>query len=310
MMQDNSVPAEWWGEASAMAAFVLNRTPVSSLSYLAPLSKWDLSISLNLTGLHPFGCTVIMNSPKAWRKSKINPTGIVCMLVGIQEGHHSYCLFDPKTKSIYISHDCIFKDREAFWPSHSTSALVTSKDPLLLPSIPAFYFSFQNYQIPAGKSKNVLSVPGEGSSGDISANPEVIPIQDTTSPSYDLKPPTQLGEDSAPPLPDQPESNLPDTPMLAKDNNPLPKGWVYDNVTSKAPKDVDSSISRGNIVSGGQFRKPPNHFASAVINNTPHTFKEAMASSKSNAWMAAIQNEFSSLEQHGVLEEVKLCEGL
>ncbi|MBW0540383.1 hypothetical protein O181_080098 [Austropuccinia psidii MF-1] len=76
MMQDNSVPAECWGEASAMAAFVLNRTPVSSLNFLAPLSKWDLSISLNFTGLHPFGCTVIMNSPKAWRKSKVNPTGI------------------------------------------------------------------------------------------------------------------------------------------------------------------------------------------------------------------------------------------
>ncbi|MBW0553236.1 hypothetical protein O181_092951 [Austropuccinia psidii MF-1] len=98
--------------------------------------------------------------------------------------------------------------------------------------------------------------------------------------------------------------------MLAKDNNPLPKGWVYDNVPSKAPKDVDSSISGENIVSGGRFRKPPYCFAGAVINNTPRTLKEAMASSNSDAWMAAIQNEFSSLERHGVLEEVKLREGL
>ncbi|MBW0475230.1 hypothetical protein O181_014945 [Austropuccinia psidii MF-1] len=119
-----------------------------------------------------------------------------------------------------------------------------------------------------------------------------------------------LGGDSAPPLPKQPESNSPDTPTLAKDNNPLPKGWVYDYVPSKAPNDVDSSISGGKIVSGGCLRKPPNCFAGAVINNTPCTFKEAMASSKSDAWMVAIQNKFSCLERHGVLEEVKLWEGL
>ncbi|MBW0553237.1 hypothetical protein O181_092952 [Austropuccinia psidii MF-1] len=107
------------------------------------------------------------------------------MLIGIREGHHNHRLFDPKTNSIYISNDCIFKDKEAFWPSHSSSALVTSKDPLLLPSMPAFDFSFQNYQNPADESENDLSVPGEGL-----ANPEIIPIWDTTSPSYNLEPPT------------------------------------------------------------------------------------------------------------------------
>ncbi|MBW0494911.1 hypothetical protein O181_034626 [Austropuccinia psidii MF-1] len=91
---------------------------------------------------------------------------------------------------------------------------------------------------------------------------------------------------------------------LSKDNNPLPKGWVYDNIQSKAPSDVDSSIS------GGQLCKPPNLLAGTVINRTPHTFKEAMASSKSDAWMVAIQNKFSSLGRHGVLEEVKPWEGL
>ncbi|MBW0475229.1 hypothetical protein O181_014944 [Austropuccinia psidii MF-1] len=111
MMQDNSVPAEWWGEASAMAAFVLNRTPVSTLNFVSPLSKWDSSMSLNLTGLHPFCCTAIMNSPKAWCNSKINPTGTLRMLFRIQDRNHNYFLFDPKTNSIYISHDCIFKDK-------------------------------------------------------------------------------------------------------------------------------------------------------------------------------------------------------
>ncbi|MBW0476878.1 hypothetical protein O181_016593 [Austropuccinia psidii MF-1] len=287
MMQNNSVPAELWREESAMAAFLFDRTPISTLNFVAPLSKWDLSVSLNLTGLHPFGCTAIINSPKAQRESKINPTGTLCMLVGIQEGHHNYCLFDHKANSIHISHDCIFKDKEDFWPSHSASALITSKEPFILPSIPAFDFSFQNHQNPANKSKNILLVPGEDSSGDISENPEVILICDTASPSYDLEPPMPLEGESSPPLPEQPESNSPGTSMLAKDNNPFPKGWVYDSLLSKAPQDV---------VSSGRLCKPPNFFAGEVINNTPHTFKESMASSKSNAWMVSIQSEICSLE--------------
>ncbi|MBW0481431.1 hypothetical protein O181_021146 [Austropuccinia psidii MF-1] len=46
MMHDNSIPAEWWGEASGMAAFVLNRTPVSILNFVAPVrecSSGDIS---------------------------------------------------------------------------------------------------------------------------------------------------------------------------------------------------------------------------------------------------------------------------
>ncbi|MBW0487092.1 hypothetical protein O181_026807 [Austropuccinia psidii MF-1] len=101
-----------------------------------------------------------------------------------------------------------------------------------------------------------------------------------------------LGGDSAPPLPEQPEFNSPDTPALAKDNYPFPKG-----------------ISSGNIASGGRFHKPPNCFSGEVINKTSRTFKEAMASSKSDAWMVAIQNRFSSLKRHGVLEKGKIWEG-
>ncbi|MBW0504162.1 hypothetical protein O181_043877 [Austropuccinia psidii MF-1] len=203
-MQDNSFPSEWWGEESSMAAFVFNRKPVFTLNFVSPLSKWDWSVSLNLTGLHPFGFKAIMNSPKALHKSKINPTGTLFMLVRIQEGCHNYCLFVSKNNSIYISNDCIFRDKEAFWPSDSASALITSKEPLLLPSIPTFDLPLKSHQNNAGESKDILCVPWEGCSGDISANPEVIPICNTTSTLYNLKPPMPLGGDSAPCLSEQP----------------------------------------------------------------------------------------------------------
>ncbi|MBW0503102.1 hypothetical protein O181_042817 [Austropuccinia psidii MF-1] len=39
MMLDNKVPSKWWGEASAMAVFILNRTPFSTLNFVAPLKE-------------------------------------------------------------------------------------------------------------------------------------------------------------------------------------------------------------------------------------------------------------------------------
>ncbi|MBW0580900.1 hypothetical protein O181_120615, partial [Austropuccinia psidii MF-1] len=37
LLLDYQVPAEWWGEACAMATYLLNRTPVSSLGFQAPI---------------------------------------------------------------------------------------------------------------------------------------------------------------------------------------------------------------------------------------------------------------------------------
>ncbi|MBW0478349.1 hypothetical protein O181_018064 [Austropuccinia psidii MF-1] len=266
MMHNNKVPSEWWGEASAMAAFILNRTPMSTINFVAPLSKWDSSVSLHLAGLHPFGCTAIMSSPKARWKSKIDPTGILCMLVGIQEGHHNYRLFDPITGSIYISHNCVFKNKEAFWPSHSSPTPVLVQEPLLLPSLPLFNVSLhENRNYPEGTV----------------ANSQATPFRTTTSPI------TSKEEASltSPPLFEQPEST-----SSLENSHPLPKGWTYDVVPIEAPHNVDYNISDKTILSGGCSRKPPNHFAGAVVNKAPGSFREAMSSSKSNAWLLAVQN--------------------
>ncbi|MBW0484853.1 hypothetical protein O181_024568 [Austropuccinia psidii MF-1] len=61
-----------------------------------------------------------------------------------------------------------------------------------------------------------------------------------------------------------------------------------------------------NFISGKRSRKPPNWFAGAVVGTTPCSFKEALASLKSNAWLNAIAKEFASLEQHQVVKEVRL----
>ncbi|MBW0491692.1 hypothetical protein O181_031407 [Austropuccinia psidii MF-1] len=257
MMLDNCVPSEWWGEALAMATFLLNRTPVSTLDFMAPLT--------------------IMNSPKTRRKSKINPTGTLCIPVRIQEGHRNYRLFDPKTGYIHISHNCIFKDKEVFWPTHSLTLSTSVQEPLLLPSMPLFNFS-----------------------SDVT-EPQATPIHTTTPPIPSVEDASSIG----PPLVEHPESV-----STLENGGSLPKGWTYDTVPVEAPCNIDSNISDKHILGSGHSRKPPDRFAGTVVNKAPCSFREAMSSSKSNDWLLAMQNEFASLEKHGVLEEVELQKNL
>ncbi|MBW0538675.1 hypothetical protein O181_078390 [Austropuccinia psidii MF-1] len=87
---------------------------------------------------------------------------------------------------------------------------------------------------------------------------------------------------------------------------PLPKGWRHELVAETTPKDVTSKVSIENFISGKRSRKPPIRFAGAVVGTTPRSFREALASSKSNAWLTAVAKEFASLERHQVVKEVRL----
>ncbi|MBW0589460.1 hypothetical protein O181_129175 [Austropuccinia psidii MF-1] len=55
------------------------------------------------------------------------------MLVGLTEAHHNYCLFNPLTKKIHVSHDCTFLNGMAFWPNYVFSSPS-------VPTSPNFYF--------------------------------------------------------------------------------------------------------------------------------------------------------------------------
>ncbi|MBW0461308.1 hypothetical protein O181_001023 [Austropuccinia psidii MF-1] len=261
------------------APYTPQQNPVAGRGNQSLLERvqWDLSASLCLANLHPFGCTAIMNSPKPRQKSKVSPTGILCMLVGIQEGHHNYCLFDPKTNSIYISHDCIFKDKEAFWPSHSPYSPTLAQELFLLPSMPSFN-PLPNVQESANDPDSVLFVPEENDSEGASAIPHAAPILDTTLPSPNLQLPIEA-DSSTPAFSGQPNS----TSSLSRGNNDsLPKGWTCNIVPIEAPQNIDSSVLSSNILTSGRLRRPPSRFAGAVINKAPVSFKEAMASSKSD----------------------------
>ncbi|MBW0556481.1 hypothetical protein O181_096196 [Austropuccinia psidii MF-1] len=221
LLADYQVPTEWWGEACSMATYLLNRTPVSTIGFQAPICKWKDLTSLQLDHIHPFGCTAVMHIPKAKRVSKVNPTGSLCMFLGVLEHHHNFCFFDPKSKRIVITHYYTFKDGEAFWPTHSS---VSAHSP---------HLSFPDYHL---SSSNPTVEPVSGFS-DVAAIPTIINEEEPVDVTSEENPQTLSSEFSI--------------NELAKDPVPspgttLPKGWFYDDVPCKAPQDISEAVSPKN----------------------------------------------------------------
>ncbi|MBW0538526.1 hypothetical protein O181_078241 [Austropuccinia psidii MF-1] len=285
---DYKVPLKWWGEACSMAAYVLNQTPISSINYSTLISLWDPLKSQNISTLHPFGCTAIMHCLKANRTSKVDTTGICCMLIGIEDGHKNFFLFEPNSKNIYITHTCVFLDSEAFWPKFVSDHYPLS-DLTEFPSIHSTTEDSSESPVP------LLSAPNK---------------PDTENAHHPSYPDESLSSTTSPIIPSSGEQPCPVDDTCPPTQHPLPppnvpKGWTFNLVPDEAPNNIESTISSKNIVLGKRQSQPPSRFTGAVSRTAPQSFKEAMASPKANAWMFAIQKEFASLERHGVLEEVE-----
>ncbi|MBW0481192.1 hypothetical protein O181_020907 [Austropuccinia psidii MF-1] len=139
-----------------------------------------------------------MHSAEPSQKCKIHPTGTLCMLVSMQEGHHNYCLFNPKTNSIYILHSCSFKIEESVWPSHCSSTLCSTQEPLALPSILfSNFLSHKEDQEISDETNNYLGIPGEKYPEGFPTNAQVISLHNKNSLPPKSESPVLLEPDSS-----------------------------------------------------------------------------------------------------------------
>ncbi|MBW0543438.1 hypothetical protein O181_083153 [Austropuccinia psidii MF-1] len=275
-----------------MATYLLNRTPVTTIGFKAPICKWKDLTSLQLDHLHPFVCTAVMHILKAKRVSKVDPTGSICIFLGVSEHHNNFCLFDPKSKRIVITHDCTFKDGEAFLPTHSSV------------STPSPHLCFPDYLL---CSSNPTVEPISRFS-DVAAVPMLINKEEPIANTVEENPQDFSSECSF--INDLAKNPVEGVSGISSSETALPKGWVYGKVQCKAPQEVSGEVSPGNIIKEDHFRRPPACFLGAVLNEVPRNFSNAMASSKATNWLAAIGKEFESLERHQFIEEVALTSAM
>ncbi|MBW0561768.1 hypothetical protein O181_101483 [Austropuccinia psidii MF-1] len=198
LLLDYQAPAEWWGEACAMATYYGNLSVESD----SGLFSW-------ISSSHQ-------------RTSKVAPSGILCMFLGNVEGHRNFWLYDPNSKRILITHNCTFKDGEAFWPLHSVSS-----SPSLSVPLPT--------DLPVESASGISGVPSDPgadgqivdrrlddspTSSDLGTLGVSVPIVENLDCSTQLSSPLEAGCS-------QPRTSL---------EKVLPKGWEYDLVAVSKPR--------------------------------------------------------------------------
>ncbi|MBW0524749.1 hypothetical protein O181_064464 [Austropuccinia psidii MF-1] len=234
LLLDSKLSFDWWGEAVSTETYLLNRTPVSSLSFKTPFET-IFNYAPKMNHLHPFGCPVYIHVNKASLKSKLHPRAEKGFFLGYSEGHKSFRVFNSVTNKIQITHDCLFNEE-------SQEASTHSEEDSLCPGSTSF-----------APISNAFSQPSntDHSSPLIETDP---PLDiDNSMPSSSFQTAAEFDHES---FDDLQESFSPEDCSTHPSQNPLLtkgllKGWVLDDVPDKAPKDISSKLDTSNILPEG-----------------------------------------------------------
>ncbi|KAL0858839.1 hypothetical protein ABMA27_011295 [Loxostege sticticalis] len=106
MLFDANLKKEYWAEAVATAAYIVNRSPSRVLAEVTPFEKWS-GKKPNISHLKIFGSKVMVHIPKQ-NRLKWDRKSRELIFVGYCETTKGYRLHDPKTRKTVISRDVIF----------------------------------------------------------------------------------------------------------------------------------------------------------------------------------------------------------
>ncbi|KAH9752394.1 retrovirus-related pol polyprotein from transposon RE1 [Citrus sinensis] len=113
------MPLSYWGEALASAAYLINRTPSSSLGFQTPFQVLnDAIMSPNVPNLppHVFGCVAFVYLPQ---QDKLSPRALRCVFVGYALHQKGYRCYHPPSRKIYITMNVVFHEDIMYYLSES-----------------------------------------------------------------------------------------------------------------------------------------------------------------------------------------------
>ncbi|KAH9763832.1 retrovirus-related pol polyprotein from transposon RE1 [Citrus sinensis] len=113
------MPLSYWGEALASAAYLINRTPSSSLGFQTPFQVLnDAIMTPKVPNLppHVFGCVAFVHLPQ---QDKLSPQALCCVFVGYALHQKGYRCYHPPSRKIYITMDVVFHEDIMYYLSES-----------------------------------------------------------------------------------------------------------------------------------------------------------------------------------------------
>ncbi|CAI7811878.1 unnamed protein product [Closterium sp. NIES-53] len=119
LLQHSKLGNEWWGEASALAAWIRNRVPTKVLLGTTPFEAWT-GTKPNLSRLRSFGCLCYYHVSDPLRH-KLQPKARAAIYLGNAANEHAWRVWDLGERSVITSRVVVF-DEDKF-PTKEQPAL-------------------------------------------------------------------------------------------------------------------------------------------------------------------------------------------
>lgn len=112
MMKAKGLPIEYWGEAIATTAYLINRSPTKVVHDKIPQEAWT-RCKWKVEHLRVFKCVAYTHVPKE-KRHKLDDKSEKCIFTGYSEESKAYRLYNPVTKKIVISRDMEFLEDKSW----------------------------------------------------------------------------------------------------------------------------------------------------------------------------------------------------
>ena len=112
MLKAKGLPGRLWGEALAIAVYLLNRCPTKSVEGMTPFQAWHGKKPV-VHHLRVFGCIAHVRNSSPHLK-KLEDRSRKMIFIGYEAGSKAYRAYDPTTNRVHVSLDIMF-DKAAQW---------------------------------------------------------------------------------------------------------------------------------------------------------------------------------------------------
>ena len=128
MIINVGLPKSFWGEAVAIACYLINRCPSQSIGLKTPMEMWTGQL-VDYSHLKVFGCLAYAY----YKQDKLDPRALKCIFIGYPErvkGYKLWCLEEGR-KKCFVSGDVIFNEMQMAklvdWKTANEGSLLKEK---------------------------------------------------------------------------------------------------------------------------------------------------------------------------------------
>jgi hypothetical protein len=127
LLKEKYMSNTFWAEAVSCSAYLLNRSPTTSLKMKVPQEAWS-GTKLDVAHLRTFGCIAYTHIPSELRK-KLDDRSEKCIFTGYNETSKAYRIYNPISKKQILNRDVKFLENQ-LW-NESKNQQMDSQNPLL-----------------------------------------------------------------------------------------------------------------------------------------------------------------------------------